>query len=233
MKRAIRFIVIALIVVLVIVENRERLFPSSTLQLAGTLELTEHSLGARVPGRLSSLTVDEGDAVTAGQVLATLDRFDQAMKDYQRAQQLYQHGGATVQAVEQAKLAVDDQQVVAPVDGVVLLKVHEPGEVLAAGSAVVVVGESGALWVRVYVPEGLVSRLALGQSATLHVDGMAHPYHGRISFIATKAEFTPRNVQSAEERVTQAFAVKVIVDDHDAALRPGVSADVTFDMRAR
>ena len=104
------------------------------LTLSGTLEMTEHSVGARVPGRLDTLSVDDGADVTKGQVLATLDRFAQTKKDYDRMRTLFEQGGAMQQAVEQAQLAVDDQQVVSPVDGVVLLKVHEPGEVVAAGS---------------------------------------------------------------------------------------------------
>ena len=69
----------------------------------------------------------------------------------------------------------------------------------------------------------------LGQKVTLSFDGLTQTYNGHVRYIATKAEFTPRNVQTAEERVTQAFAVKVAVDDAGLQAHPGVAADVRFN----
>lgn len=201
------------------------------LQLTGTLELTEHAVGARVPGRVATLLVQDGDEVSAGQVLATLDRFDQATRDADRIQALFKAGGATQQAVEQAGLSLEDQQVVSPVTGVVLVKVHEAGEVVGAGAPIVIIGDRSSLWVRVFVPEGKVNQVYLQQPATLRFDGLARTYGGHISFIAPKAEFTPRNVQTVEERITQTFAVKVTVDQPDPSLRPGVAADVIIHLK--
>lgn len=201
------------------------------LTLSGTLELTEHSLGAKASGRLVSLNVQEGSLVKKGQEIGYLDRFEQTQKDLDRTQKLYQQGGATQQDVEYATLAMDDQRIVSPVDGVVLVKVHEVGEVVAAGSPVAVVGDREHLWVRIYVPEGLVNRVKMGQPAELRFDGVKQTFKGHVSFIASQAEFTPRNVQTQEERVTQAFAVKVSLDDAPDLLRPGVAADVTINLR--
>src|SRR5437879_7444505 len=100
---------------------------------SGTLELTEHSVGARVAGRLTTLRVDEGDRVKKGQLIGTLDRAEQTEKDYRRAQSLFETGGATRQALENAQLARDDQRVVSPVDGVILVKAREPGEIVSQG----------------------------------------------------------------------------------------------------
>ena len=203
---------------------------SNTLKLSGTLELTEHAIGARAAGRIATLPVDEGALVTKGQVLATLDRFEQAKKDFNRTKSLFDEGGSTQQMVEQAALAVDDQLVISPVDGVVLVKVHEAGEIVSAGGPVVVIGDRRRLWVRVYVAEGTVNRLSLNTPATLHFDGLKEPFKGHVVFIASKAEFTPRNVQSPEERVTQTFAVKVALDDATPNLRPGIAADVALSL---
>lgn len=205
-------------------------FNHGSLKLSGTLELTEHAVGARVPGRLATLLVDEGQTVTQGQVLATLDRLDQTKRDYDRARQLYEQGGATQQAVEQAELMLEDQQIICPVDGVVLLKVHEVGEVVGAGSPVVVIGDRQQLWVKVYVPEGTINRVQLNQPATLRFDGIKRLFKGHVSFVAPRAEFTPRNVQTPEERVTQTFAVKVTLDEAEPSLRPGVAADVVIHL---
>ena len=88
------------------------------------------------------------------------------------------------------------------------------------------VGDRAQLWVRVFVPEGLINRVRLNQPATLRFDGIRHDFKGHVSFIAPKAEFTPRNVQTPEERVTQTFAIKVVLDEPESFLRPGVAADV-------
>jgi len=198
-------------------------------KFSGTLEMTEHQLGARVTGRVAALFVREGDSVKAGQMVAALDRADQAEMDFNRLQALFQQGGADQQAVEHARLDMDDQRVVSPIDGVVLVKVHELGETVAAGTPIVVVGDLKDQWVKVFIPEGTINRIRMGQKAALSFDGLGRTYQGHVSYIATKAEFTPRNVQTPEERVTQAFAVKVAVDDPDLQAHPGVAVDVKLE----
>lgn len=199
---------------------------SRILKFSGTLELTEHALGSKVAGRVATMTVDEGDYVTSGQLLATMDRYEQAQKDYVRSESLLKKGGATQQSLEYAALLLDDQKIISPIDGVVLVKVHEVGETVSAGSAVVVVGDRSKLWVKIFVPEGLINSIHLNQPAALFFDGLKQSFKGHVNFIAPQAEFTPRNVQTQEERITQAFAVKVILDEPSVNLRPGVAADV-------
>ncbi len=201
----------------------------SDLKFSGTLELTEHVLGAKAGGRVATMSVDEGDEVKAGQLLSTMDRYEQMKKDYERVNNLVQQGGMTKQSLEYAALNLDDQQIVSPVDGVVLVKVHEMGETVQPGSAVIVVGDRSRLWVKIFVPEGRVNQIQIGQPAVLSFDGIKEQFKGHVSFIASQAEFTPRNVQSQEERVTQAFAVKVVLDEVKPFLRPGVAADVEIN----
>jgi multidrug resistance efflux pump len=207
----------------------DRLTGSRQMTFSGTLELNEHALGAKSSGRLASMTVDEGSMVQKGQLLATLDRYDQAKKDFDRTSELLKQGGVNQQALEYAGLALDDQQIVSPVDGVVLVRVHDLGEVVNAGSPVLVVGDRSQFWVKIYVPEGAVNRLHMNDPAQLKFDGIAQTFNGHISFIASKAEFTPRNIQTVEERVTQTFAVKVTLDNPPEFLRPGVACDVHIE----
>jgi multidrug efflux pump subunit AcrA (membrane-fusion protein) len=196
---------------------------------SGTLEMTEHVLGVKAAGRLTTLNVKEGDLVREGQLLATYDRFEQNKKDYARAGVLYRNGGANQQSLENARLAMEDQEVISPLNGVVLVKSAETGEVIPAGGGVVVIGDLSELWVKIFVSEDLMHHLSINEKATIALDGSRKKYRGHVSFIADKAEFTPRNVQTPEERVTQTFAVKVAVDDTDANLHAGVAADVKFD----
>jgi HlyD family secretion protein len=198
------------------------------MTFSGTMELTEHVLGAKVAGRLTTLSVDEGDIVRKGQLLATLERFEQSKKDYDRVNVLYKNGGADLQTLEYAQLTMEDQEVVSPIDGVVLVKDVETGEILTAGGGVVVIGDPHDQWLKIYVSEDMVHQLAINTQALIYVDGGKQPYKGHVTFISDKAEFTPRNVQTPEERVTQTIAVKITVDNPDENLHAGVSADVRF-----
>lgn len=200
---------------------REKLF-------SGTLEYTEHLVGARASGRLASTAFEEGDAVKQGQLLAVLDRYEQSRKDLARAERLHARDGVSDQELERARLALEDQEIVSPVDGVVLSKVREAGEVVAAGGAVAVVGRDQAPWVRVFVPENRLAKISVGQAVELRFDGLDKTVPGRVTLVAPKAEFTPRNAQTPEERATMTFAVKVSVEEKDPALKPGLSADVIF-----
>lgn len=197
-------------------------------KFSGTLELTEYSLGSKAAGRLDTLTVEEGERVEQGKVIATFDRFDQTKKDYERALNLMKLGGGSEQSVEEAQLAWKDQQIIAPIDGVVLLKIHEVGEVVAPGNPVVTLGDDQKPWVRIYVPEGIINKLRINQEAILSFDGLERTFKGHVMTIAPQAEFTPRNVQTPEERITQTFAVKIALDEPRLGLRPGVAVDVTL-----
>ena len=199
------------------------------MTFSGTMEMTEHVLGVKAAGRLTTLNVKEGDAVKKGELLATFDRFEQDKKDYERVGVLYKNGGADQQSLENAQLAMEDQEVVSPLNGIVLVKSAETGEIIPAGGGVVVVGDPTDQWVKIFVSEDLMHHLSITETATISVDGSDKTYKGHVSFIADKAEFTPRNVQTPEERVTQTFAIKISVDDADTNLHAGVAADVKFN----
>ncbi len=217
---------IIILIILAVLMGAQFFKSKARQKLSGTLEMTEHALGAPVPGRLATLIAGEGSLVAKGQILATLDHFEQAQKDYNRLKDIQKTGGIDAQTVEHAYLNMTDHQIVSPEAGEVLVKVHEAGEVVAAGQAVVIVGDPYDRWVKVYVPEGKINQVKLGQPAMLKFDGLNEKVPGVVSYISPKAEFTPRNVQSVEERVTQTFAVKIKLSNARQDVHPGVSADV-------
>jgi multidrug efflux pump subunit AcrA (membrane-fusion protein) len=143
-----------------------------------------------------------------------------------------QAGQSVAQA--QASLALLDAEiaklkVTAPMDGVVLTRSIELGEVLSPGSPAVTLGQLDPLTITVYVPEAQVGQLSIGQSADLAVDSFpGQNFTAKITHIADQAEFTPRNVQTAESRKTTVFAVKLQMANPDGKLKPGMPADVTF-----
>lgn len=201
---------------------------SRPMTFSGTIEWTEHALGARVPARITSVRADEGQAVQKGDLLATLDRYDQTKRDLERIRTLVKTGGASQQTLEQAELALQDQQVISPVDGIVLTRTHVSGEVVPAGGIIFVIGNRSEIWVRIFIPQNQISQVKQNQAATIRLDGVAQTLKGHVSTIATNAEFTPRNVQTPEERITQTFGVKVQLDERPDFVRPGVAADVTL-----
>ena len=119
-------------------------------------------------------------------------------------------------------------RIAAPFDGLVTVRHREPGEIVAPGTAVLTVMNSDDRWVRIYVREDRVGAVKIGMAAEVSSDTYPDKrYPGRVSFIASEAEFTPKNVQTTEERVKLVYAVKVhITEDPDFDLKPGMPADV-------
>jgi HlyD family secretion protein len=130
--------------------------------------------------------------------------------------------------VAQIDATLDFAVVRAPFDGLITVRHREPGETVAAGTPVLTLMNPDDRWVRIYVRADEVGRINIGHPAT--ITGDAYPdrtYEGRVVFIASEAEFTPRNVQTTEERVKLVYRVKVqIVGDASFDLKPGLAADV-------
>lgn len=128
----------------------------------------------------------------------------------------------------QADAALGNALIRAPFDGRVTIRHREPGETVQPGFPVLTVMDPSDRWVRIYVPENRMGAIALGQAAVITSDTFrGKEYAGRVVHIASEAEFTPRNVQTREERVKLVYAVRVAIDG-DAAfeLKPGMPADV-------
>lgn len=133
--------------------------------------------------------------------------------------------------VERAEAALANAVVTAPFPGLVTVRHRQPGETVAPGSPVLTLLDPADRWVRIYVREDVVGRVAIGQRARIVSDSWPdRSYDGEVVFIGSQAEFTPRNVQTAEERTKLVYPVKVrIVGDPGFELKPGVPADVTLD----
>lgn len=130
-------------------------------------------------------------------------------------------------AVASARVGQEDLQVKSPVEGVVTRTHAEVGETLGAGRPVATVTDISRPWVRVYIPENQIGKVRLGAPAKIKVDTFPdREFDGRVSYVSSQAEFTPKNVQTQEERVKLVFAVNVTVDNRDGTLKPGMPADV-------
>lgn len=292
----------------------------NTLTAYGNVEIREVRLGFRVGGRITQMGVDEGDTVSAGQVLASLDetpyrlelaaaqaRRDAAaanlrkleagfrpeeiaeaaarlhqheatltrtQKDLRRIRNLTASGSATRQDLDRIEAAheeaaaglelaranldlmqagyreediasaraqleetkahvakiqlqIEDTQLHAPTKGTILVRAQEPGAMVAAGQSVFTLSLQEKTWVRAYISESRLGKIHPGMRARVHTDTRPHtPYSGRIGFIASQAEFTPKNVQTEELRSDLVFRFRVVLDEPDDQLRQGMPVTV-------
>lgn len=307
--------------------------------VSGNIEVTEIKMSFQIPGRLKTRLVDEGDPVTAGQLIATLDDTDellavakaqaalnlagarlaeltagyrkqdieaaranldralaaektaavqyiQAKSDFIRYKALFKTGGISKKEydlyntrylaadngraeakarvtsakeqlnlmetgprhedIAQAKAQVDVAgeelklakqresytRLYAPINGVVLSKAAEPGEYLNPASPVLTIGDTAHPWLRAYIREADLGRIALKQKALVSTDSFpGKTYPGRIVYISDEAEFTPKSVQTFEERVKLMYRIKIQLSNKNNDLKPGMPADATIDLR--
>ncbi len=139
-----------------------------------------------------------------------------------------QHAAALAQ-VEAIQQHITDATVLAPADGVLTERVAEPGEVLPPGATLAVLTDIGRPWLNVWVDEPSLSRVSLGDPVEVRVDGRDQPFQGKVSFISAVAEFTPKNVQTPEERAKLVFRIKIALANPDGVFKPGMPADAYFD----
>jgi len=136
--------------------------------------------------------------------------------------------------VAYVKSQLEDTVAASPIDGVVLSKASDLGEVLSPGTTVMTIGDIARPWVRGYVTEPDLGRVKLGSAVRITTDSFpGKTYMGRISFIASNAEFTPKQIQTSEERVKLVYRIKIDVENpnHELKLNMPVDAEILLDAR--
>ena len=132
---------------------------------------------------------------------------------------------ATVAGINQR---IADMTVLAPRAGVITERTAEPGEVLPAGAPLSVLTVLAEPWLTVYVDEPSLSGVRIGETVTVRVDGRTDAFAGTVSYVSPVVEFTPKNVQTPEERAKLVFKVKIALDNRDGVFKPGMPADAYF-----
>ncbi|HXX53349.1 MAG TPA: efflux RND transporter periplasmic adaptor subunit [Thermodesulfovibrionales bacterium] len=183
------------------------------------------------------------DAISVSQFDAAKSAYDSRIAQQKGLQELLsmvkegprrEEISAAEQRVQQARAALvtaeeklKDTVIYAPVMGVVIRKNIELGETVGAGIPIFTLGDLENPWIKVYVKEDKLGLVKLGQKAKVTVDSYpGKVYEGRVTFISPEAEFTPKNVQTKEERVKLVFGVKVRVKNINDELKPSMPADV-------
>ena len=176
----------------------------------------------RLRDYLVSLQTGE-DSLT---VIAAHNAVQQAQAGIEQAQAVAMEAEAQLALVD---VQIDRLILAAPVDGVVLTRSVQPGEVIQAGMTAMTIAKLDTLTVTVYISEDRYGEVKLGDSATLSVDSFpGETFNATVTRIADQAEYTPRNVQTKEERQTTVYAVELSVENPDGKLKPGMPVDVTF-----
>ena len=129
--------------------------------------------------------------------------------------------------VQQLQQQIADATIVSPVAGLVTEKIAEPGELLAAGAPILVVTDLAQPGLTVYVAEPDLGKIKLGAPVTVTTDGH-ETRQGKVTFVASQAEFTPKNVQTRDERVKLVYRVKVGLENADGLFKPGMPAEARF-----
>jgi HlyD family secretion protein len=128
-----------------------------------------------------------------------------------------------------AEIQLENTRLSSPLTGVVLSQNIEPGEFVAAGTPIVTVADTAHVWVRAYVDQTDLGRIRLGQKVEVRTDTFPDKiYEGTIGFISSEAEFTPKTVQTAKERVKLVFRVKIDLANPRDELKPGMPADAVI-----
>jgi HlyD family secretion protein len=136
---------------------------------------------------------------------------------------------ASAAGLSLAETRLSQATLTVPMSGLVMAKHAEPGEMLAAGAPVITVAKMDEVWLRGYIPEADVGRVTVGQKARVTADAWpGRTLEGRVSFISSEAEFTPKNVQTEKERVKLVYRIKVTLPNPKGELKPGMPVDATI-----
>ena len=176
---------------------------SSGATASGTIEANEVRLGVVTGGIVDRMLVNEGDSVKKDQLLAVVK----------------QGGGTSSGSIR------------SPLNGVVLMRAADPGDITTAGVALLVVADLTSVTLTVYIPESQYGQIYIGQDLPVTVDSFpGKVFVGKVTHISDEAEFTPRNAQTVQNRKNTVYAVKLTIANPDLDLKPGMPADVSLKL---
>lgn len=220
---------------------------------SGTIEVTEIEISSKIAGRVAFLPRQEGDKVEKGELAVRLDYEElsaqrssaqanlvNAEKNIKRIKDLYNTGSVSKRDLDNAEAAykvalagfeqigatIGNAVIYAPIGGTILKTNLEPGEMAFPGTPILTLADLSKPWMYIYVNEKRLGLVKLGQSVKVYVDSFpGKAFDGKVVSISNKAEFTPKTIQTKEERVKLVFAVKVAIANPELSLKPGMPAD--------
>lgn len=228
------------------------------IEASGTVEIKKVDITSRVSSKIKKIYVDKGKEVKKGDILLELDSqvikaqldaaqsmYANAEKNYLRGKELYranaiskqnyeqiESGYFTAKAnYEQAKMFYEDTQPQAPWDGIILNRYVEEGELVSPNAPLLTIGDLKEVKITFYVSLKVLGKIKYGQRVKIKIDSYKGKiYEGRITYISDKAEFTPKNIQTKDERIKEVFAIEAGVHNENHDLKPGMPCDVIIDI---
>lgn len=209
------------------------------IEASGTIEATEANVAVKVSGLIAAILPAEGEQVEAGQVIARIDSVDLVWQrkqaaaglDLARANLELALNGPQPEDIAQAAAAVRQATVQRDAAQTDLRRVETlaASGTAAPGGAILTLAQLDPVRLKVYLTEVEVGRIRLGQAVQVFLDAQPQtPRPGRVTYISPTAEFTPKNVQTRQDRVKLVFAVEIELDNGDGLLKPGLPADARF-----
>ena len=257
-KKLAVIVVVLVLITLSILGNRYLKSPADTITYSGTIEGTDLPVQPELGGRIVDLPVREGQIIKAGDIVAKLDdsqakiSLDSAKSQQTQAQANVHAAQASLdqaqagntqptiqaqkaavdiaaQSVKMVELSLSKLTIKSPADGQVLYQHVELGQVVNLGTTLVTILDPNDLWIKIYIPETKLSQVKVGGTASIVVDSYpGKTFKGQIQYVSNQAEFTPKNVQTKEERTTTVYAVKLSITEGQDQLKAGMPADVTL-----
>ena len=187
-------------------------------------------------------------------------QFRNVKENYNRAQELFKNGSFSQQQFDAAetqyrvvsaqlsgskqlinqaqaqidliKTQIDNAYLKSPISGVVLQKNVEAGEMISPGTAILTIGDLSRPWIKIYISTLQTGKIKLNDKADIRVDALPDKtYTGRITNISSEAEFTPKNIQTKDERTRLVYAVKISLENMNEELKPGMTADAMVNIK--
>jgi len=124
---------------------------------------------------------------------------------------------------------LSDLKLYSPISGTVISKNYEVGEYVQPGASIITVANLQDLWIKVYIPTDDLPRIKLGQKVSFTVSGIDTVFNGTVQSIADEGEFTPKTIQTKNERTNIVFQIKIKINSNEGILKPGMPADVVFN----
>ena len=262
--------------------GQEEPLPEGLIQANGRIEGDHYTVASKIPGRIESLLVREGDNVEQGEIVVQIEatqilekvkqaqeatiateaqlmvaikKEQQSLIDARRIRGLVKDGTVTkysseqsdlewnvaqdqvtaarasyrqaVAALAEARCILNDATILSPASGVVMMRLIDVGEVVGAGAPLLDIVDMDRLYLKVYVPEIAIGKVRLGLPAQVYIDAYPEQYFpATVRYISSRAEFTPKEVQTPDERVKLVYAVKLYLDENpEYRLTPGLPAD--------
>ncbi|MFM6928183.1 MAG: efflux RND transporter periplasmic adaptor subunit [Bdellovibrio sp.] len=235
-----KVIVLAIIFgLLILAFAAKTIFFKNKFNYAGTVEVTKVDIPARVQSVIATLAAKEGDWVKKGQVVVVLScedlkiGNDLAQSNYHRSRALYSSGNISAEAYDQVRAKKADLElrtrwceVSSPLSGIVLTKYFEEGEMVNPGAKLLTVANLADVYAYFFLPHDEIAALKTGQKIEATLPELKdQKFPGVIEFINPEAEFTPKNVQTRDERTRLVYGVKIRFDNPDGVLKPGMTLE--------